>query len=247
MTHAEAPAAGRGPLELLLLLQEHDSALDQLRYRRAHLPERAELAAIDKELAAIGADLRTVQAARATLGGRQDELEQAIDGATSRIVTIEKQLYHGDGVAFRDQQAMAAEVEALRKRRSQLEDDELAVMEELEPLDDELAALQARHDAASGERGRLLEAIASAEGVLDGEIAAVGTVRAHVVSGVPADLAAEYERLRAKLGGGGAARLVGGRCDGCHLTLPATDLDHIRHAPPGTLFHCDQCGRILVP
>ena len=52
--------------------------------------------------------------------------------------------------------------------------------------------------------------------------------------------------LRAKLGGVGAARLVNGRCTGCHLTLPATELDRIRREPPDALIRCDQCGRVLV-
>ena len=55
-----------------------------------------------------------------------------------------------------------------------------------------------------------------------------------------------YERLRAKLGGVGAARLVGPRCSGCHLTLPATELDRLRKGSPDALVFCDQCGRILI-
>jgi predicted nucleic acid-binding Zn-ribbon protein len=43
------------------------------------------------------------------------------------------------------------------------------------------------------------------------------------------------------------ARLAGARCGGCHLTLPATELDGIRRAPPDTVSRCEQCNRILVP
>jgi predicted nucleic acid-binding Zn-ribbon protein len=63
---------------------------------------------------------------------------------------------------------------------------------------------------------------------------------------VPADLTRLYDDLRRKLGGVGAARLVNGRCSGCHLTLPATELDRIRREPPEALIRCDQCGRVLV-
>ena len=35
-------------------------------------------------------------------------------------------------------------------------------------------------------------------------------------------------------------------CSGCHLTLPATEIDRIKKAPPDAFFTCDQCGRILV-
>jgi len=67
-----------------------------------------------------------------------------------------------------------------------------------------------------------------------------------VAAQVPAELLARYERLRAKLAGTGAARLVGESCGGCHLTLPAMEVDRIRRAPPDEVLTCDQCGRILV-
>jgi uncharacterized protein len=60
-------------------------------------------------------------------------------------------------------------------------------------------------------------------------------------------LLATYERLRARLGGVGVARLVGTHCDGCHLTLSAVELDRVRHLPDGEVYTCEQCGRILVP
>ena len=54
---------------------------------------------------------------------------------------------------------------------------------------------------------------------------------------VPADLLARYERLRTTLAGTGAARLVGGSCSGCHLTLPAMEVDRIRKAPRRRSHH----------
>ena len=62
----------------------------------------------------------------------------------------------------------------------------------------------------------------------------------------PSTCSGTYERQRARLEGVAVARLVGGRCDGCHLTLPAVELDRIRHESAGTLEYCEQCGRILV-
>jgi predicted nucleic acid-binding Zn-ribbon protein len=244
---APADQPAEGSLQVLLLVQEHDSALDRLRHRRAHLPERSQLVDAEKELAALDASAAKVEAQAAPLRARQAELESAIEAATSRIGVIEKQLYQGRGVAYRDQQSMAAEVKSLQERRSHLEDEELEAMEQLEPLDASLTDLGTRRATIVAKRDRLLEEIETAEGVTDGEIAAIDTVRAHVVTALPTELGNEYEKLRAKLGGVGAAKLVGGSCSGCHLTLPATELDRIRHAPPGAWFHCDQCGRLLVP
>jgi hypothetical protein len=61
------------------------------------------------------------------------------------------------------------------------------------------------------------------------------------------DLLARYEQLRSKLGGTGAARLVGASCSGCHLTLSSMELDRVRKAASDAVITCEQCGRILVP
>jgi predicted nucleic acid-binding Zn-ribbon protein len=241
------PATTEDPLRVLLAVQEHDLALDRLRYRRAHLTERSELAGAEKALATAGASLTDARRRAGVLRARQGEFEGSIDAANERIKAIEKKLYHGDGIAFRDQSAMADEVKSLEERRSHLEDDELEVMEELEPIEAEIADLETEHERLSVDREQLRAAVEGTEAVIDGEIAAVDTVRAHVVAALPSELAAEYERLRRKLGGVGAAQLTAGSCSGCHLALPATELDRIRHAPPGSRFHCEQCGRLLVP
>ena len=42
------------------------------------------------------------------------------------------------------------------------------------------------------------------------------------------------------------ARLSGNRCEGCHLTLSAVDVDRIRHLPPDEHAYCTECNRLLV-
>ena len=81
---------------------------------------------------------------------------------------------------------------------------------------------------------------------IDVELASELEARAAAAASIPADLMTQYERLRATQGGVGAARLLNGRCSGCHLTLPATELDRLRREEPDTVVLCDQCGRILV-
>jgi predicted nucleic acid-binding Zn-ribbon protein len=44
----------------------------------------------------------------------------------------------------------------------------------------------------------------------------------------------------------GAARLIGGNCQACHLSLPATEVDRIRHMAPDAIARCEHCGAILV-
>lgn len=235
-----------GDLDTLLVLQQHDTAVDQLEHRRAHLPERAELADIEARIAEVEARLAEVGARRAAIAERQGKYEAEIGAVEARITDIEKRMYSGAVSASRELQAMAAEVEALKSRQSSLEDAVLAAMEEAEPVDEERTALLAQRSGHDAEAERLRARIAEAEVAIDAELGVERTARSEAASGVPGDLLATYERLRAKLGGVGAARLVGSSCGGCHLTLPATELDRIKKASADALVFCDQCGRILV-
>jgi predicted nucleic acid-binding Zn-ribbon protein len=234
------------PLARLLEVQDRDLALDRLRVRRAGLPERAELASVEERVAAIDAKQSAARGRRQELASRQADLEGEVAGSTERIAVIERRLYGGEVSASRELQAMSEEVKSLERRRSQLEDRIVEIMEESEPVDEELSALEGDRSGLEAEAGRLRAAIAEAEGVIDAEAAAESEARAGLATGLPADLTATYERLRTRLGGIGAARLVNGSCGGCHLSLPSAELDRVRKAPPDAVLTCEQCGRILV-
>jgi predicted nucleic acid-binding Zn-ribbon protein len=141
---------------------------------------------------------------------------------------------------------MDDEVKHLMRHISELEDREIEIMEVLEPIDGELQTTEAQRNALRHDRERLRNAITDAVTGIDLDLAAQGEARGVAAAAVPPDLLARYERLRRQLSGTGAARLVGGSCSGCHLSLPAMEVDRIRKAPPDEVITCDQCGRILV-
>ncbi len=240
------PGGAVGPLARLLVVQDHDTVVDQLRHRRATLPERAELAAIDRQLGALELRTKEVGLKRDELGDRQAALEQQIGASRSRREALEKRLYGGQVAAARELQAMSEEVKHLARHINELEDREIEVMEALEPLDGELQAADVTRDALDKDAQRLRAAIEEHQHALDGDIAEETKARATAASGVRDELLARYEQLRAKLGGTGAARLVGASCSGCHLTLSSMELDRVRKAPPDAVITCEQCGRILV-
>jgi predicted nucleic acid-binding Zn-ribbon protein len=235
-----------GILDELLRVQEHDTAADRLRHRRAALPERQELIQLEDELAGIERTLTEVGARRDDIARRQKRLEDELAGVEAKIAEIEARLYSGSVVVPRELQAMQGEVDSLRRHRSGLEDRVLEAMTERDPLDEEIARLQAERLRLDAEGGRLRAVIAEAEAAIDAELASETAARQEAAAGLPDQLTSLYEQLRQRLGGVGAARLVNGRCAGCHLTLPATELDRIRREPPDTLIRCDQCGRLLI-
>jgi predicted nucleic acid-binding Zn-ribbon protein len=230
----------------LLAVQEHDTSIDQLLHRRAHLPSRAELDSVMAELAGLETSATDVESTRRGFGRDQQRLEDEIASLNERANHHDKTLYSGTIGNPRELQSLQDEIASLKRRISQLEDQEIEVMEQLEPLDAQLAAFAASR-ATLDERGGALRAqIAEEEVAIDGELERVRRERDELASTVDPELLTEYDELRKRSGGIAIARLVGGSCGGCHLSLPAVDVDRIKKLSPDAPAHCEECGRLLA-
>lgn len=234
------------PLQALLALQDADTDLDRHRHRRLALPERQAAGEVRARQAALDAELATVQRLVDEVAGRQGALEADLTATETRIAEVNRRLYGGSVSASRDLQAMADEVKTLQGRRSDLEDRLLEVFDEREPHDQLLADRQAERAEGEVQAQALAAAIAEGERAIDAGVAVLAGQRQGLAAAVPPELLVDYERIRDRLGGVGASRLVGSRCDGCHLTLPAVEIDRLKHLPDDAIVTCEDCGRILV-
>ncbi len=233
-------------LDRLLELQAVDTEIDQCRHRRDHASERQDLAGVRRAIDELAGPRREFEQQRRQLADTQAELERQVEAAGQRATQIDARMRSGQVTAARDLTAMDDELHHLRSHVSGLEDRILEVMEALEPIDRELAALEAQAAELSARRATLEAAVAELDRAADEELAALAERRAALAAAIPEQLRTRYEDIRARTGGVGAARLVGSTCSGCHLELPSMEVDRIRKAPEGALITCEQCGRILV-
>lgn len=234
------------PLEQLLLVQEHDSRLDQLRHRRAALPERAEADTLRAELgeAQLAAAEGTVAADE--VGREQKRLEDEVALVAEKAAAVDTKMYSGTVTNPKELQDLQKDLDQLRRHQSALEDELLVIMEAAE---ERQGAADAGAVAVRAVEARLAEVeqrLIATEAEIDVEIDGVARERAELVAAVPDALLARYEALRPKVHGPAVARLEGTHCSGCHLTLPATEIDRLKHLPADTIATCDQCGCLLV-
>jgi len=234
------------PFDTLLEVQHHDTAIDQLTHRREVLPSRLQLRGVEDELGQLDRRIAELRSAVDELAGRQRAIEEQITASVTRRHEIERRMLAPGVSASRDLQAMDTEVHHLSERQAQLEEVELELVAEEDPLDEALAAAEERAGGLRTEAERLAAVVAVDDAEIAAELERERQVRAGKAETLPAELAARYEALRVKLGGVGAAHLVGGRCDGCHLTLPSVEVERISRLPPDQYATCEQCGRILV-
>jgi uncharacterized protein len=234
-------------LEALLLVQERDTALDRLRHRRANLPERAELAAKRAALETRAAERAELQRERDGVHAEERRLDDEARSVGAHAEEVDKKLYSGTVVSPRELQAMQADLEMLRRRRSEIEDQELEVMEQRENLDAQIEVLDAAIAELNGAVATLETTIADAEREIDEEAATEAAARRDAAAPVDEGLLRDYEKRRTQNRGAGAARLVGATCQACHLTIPSTEAERIRRAAGEVVAYCDNCSAILVP
>lgn len=232
--------------EDLYALQELDVTIDQLRHRLESLPERAAQAAVETEIAALDTRIAAANERRDEVRREQRRHEDEVASIEEKIDHVRHQLYDSGITSPKAAADLQADLESLQRRQRDLEDLVLEQMECAEPIDAELAdhraeraALDARLDAATA-------ALNAAAGSVGDSLAAAEARRPDLVAVVPADMMATYTAMRGRLGGIAAARLVGSRCDGCHLTIPSAELQQIRQAPADAVVNCPECTRILI-
>jgi len=237
----------RPDLAALLGVQERDTGLDRLRYRRSSLPERAaigERRALESQLAARADTTRRDRDATLAEEKRLDDEAQKL---ARRAKEVDGKLYSGTISSPRELLDMQADIDQLDRHRAVIEEEELEVMERRETLDTELAALEAELSGLRAELTQLEATLRAGETEIDAEISVEESARAEEARGVGADLLADFERIRSQNHGAGVALLIGTTCQGCRLSIPAIEADRIRHDPEAGIATCDNCGAILVP
>jgi predicted nucleic acid-binding Zn-ribbon protein len=230
----------------LLTLQEHDSAVDRLRHRRNTLPERAELEARRGAYDDLERRRAEVTERRDAELREERRLDDEVKNLEAKAKAEDTRMYSGTVSSPRELQAMQADIDQLRRQAREREDEELEVMERREALDSQVAELEAAQASLISEMDALVGAIGKQEAEIDAELAVEEDARAALIPGIPEATLRLYEQIRTGNRGVGAARLVGMNCQACHLSLPATEVDRIRHLPPDELARCEHCGAILV-
>ena len=232
--------------DTLLVVQDHDTHIDQLVHRSETLPVRATLADLQGQLAGVDAQIAEVDSRLVDLSRSQQRLEDEIASLRDKQSLADKQLYSGTTNNPRELQALQDDIESIKRRIAKLEDDELDVMEATEPVDAEHRALTSKRNDLGGKADALQAELDAAVSAIDAELADVRSQRDAAGAQVEAELLTEYEGLRKRAGGIAIARLVGSTCQGCHLGLSAVEVDRIRKLSLDERVTCEECGRLLV-
>lgn len=184
-----------------------------------------------------------------TLLGRRDDITAELARVESDVAVVEARAARdaerlASSANAKEAQGLEHELASLAKRKSDLEDAELELMERLEQAEAAVSAQEVLIAETNEEGARLSAAAKQAVSDATAKIDAASRDRAAVADGLPEALLAHYERLAAR--GVGAGLLRQRTCEGCRMVLAGTDLQTIRQAADDDVVTCPECGCILV-
>lgn len=232
------------PARPLLDIQAHDTAIDRLSARKKALEAGGDAAVA---LAEANEAERTVGELRLRLEElSRDQLrfEHEIDSMSQKASAEERRLFDGSVANARELESIRHEVENLKKRRTDREDELLALMEVREEVEGNEREAVARSDSLRSRVADVEGAAAEELRVVDAELAERGRKRTELAATVDPELLELYDDLRRQKKGVGAVALVDGVCQGCHEQLSAVERDRLKRTEGPK--RCEHCRRILI-
>jgi predicted nucleic acid-binding Zn-ribbon protein len=229
----------------LLDLAAEDVALTQLTHRGRTLPEVAAVEAAEESERTFSADVVRAETEVKDLGREVKRMESDVETVRARE-TKDQRLLDSGSVSPKELTNLQHELESLKRRQSDLEDQELELMERLEDAEKALAIAQSGLEQARADRERAQQLRDDAlADIADGTTKHQST-RDEVAAGISAPLLTLYDRIRTQTGSTGAAMLKARQCQGCRIELYGNELSAVRNADPHEVVRCENCGRILV-
>lgn len=232
--------------ETLLEVQARDTRLSQLQHRLDTLPQTVELQQVRERKERLRKEIVAAETIVSDLEREQLKADADVDLVRERSRKDRELLDSGSITDPKQLQSLESEIQSLAKRQTDLEDVELEVMERLEGAQAAVVQLQGEHQEVAASEELLAAEVQAAQAEVASERTGVEAERAELAAQIPEDLLKLYEKIRADHAGLGAARLHRGRCEGCRLELPPTEVSEIKAAAADEVIRCEECRCILV-
>jgi len=226
-------------LEDLIVLQERDRRIAELRRELNDLPNRKAL--VENRLADRRQRVAAAEDAWKQNAAAIKQLEVDIESHKEQVARMLGQQFE---VKSNEQyRTLQSEIASHREKIRALEDREIELMENGESH--RAAVDKARAEFREDER-EAAEALRSFEAraeALQAELAAEETARAERAAAVEPDWISRYERILRHHGDRAVVPVENGACGGCHMKLTPQVIQDARRAQE--VVTCGYCGRLL--
>jgi predicted nucleic acid-binding Zn-ribbon protein len=173
----------------------------------------------------------------------QRTAEWEIDDFQHKLSPLEKKLYGGSVKNPKELMDLQQQVELLKSQIKEREDRALEIMSRVESVQDEVAGKAAEvHDLEKDLKGKKKK-LSAEQSELQSELKQTEEMREKLIKKVAPAILQLYDALRNNKQGKAVAKIEQGRCTGCRIALPMSEIQRARIGEE--LVQCSSCGRIL--
>jgi len=237
--------ASRRDQRQILDIAGFDQRTTALNHKAQTLPELALLTNLTIKSNNVR-DLRI--GAQTELSDVKRELLRAEADVEQIVIRITRDEARLDGglASPKELEQLQHEVGTLSARRAELEEVELEVMMRIDEINERIDELSQQESIIAAEIADLEIRKENALAAFNIELEAIAKERNETLASVSPELIALYEKIRASSNGTGAAALIAGSCNGCHLSINAVELKRITDIADDEVVRCEECRCILV-
>jgi len=229
-------------LERLIALQEADLRLEELAERKQRIPEMVEAAR--QPLLASQAQRDTAKQTFEQTGKERKACEQALAEQEQAISKLQDRTTKGEIKTNREYQAHLLEIELAKKKRGEVEEQLLILMDAVDAKKKELGQAEAAAKEAEQRFNAEKAALEGSVGALDGELAQLGQKREAMRAAIDPALLRTYDKLKGTKKGQAMAGInKEGSCMACRLQIQPQVVAEVKRAD--AIRTCSYCHRIL--
>ncbi len=229
----------REQIEVLAILQNMDRQIREKTIAKEEL--LAEIETSEKGIEAKRADGGALRAEWEKKDKLRRDKENELQDKGRKAA--EKRMKMAQIKNIKEMQALQREIDQIKQSNSQLEDQLISVLEELEAEGNILKEKEEELKAMEEEwRGKRQEAEAQLV-ELEQAVTEASKTRGETASRLNGDLIGRYELIFARRGGMAVVMVSGGICQGCHMNIPPQLWNEIIRSDK--LILCPSCHRIL--
>ncbi|HDP69366.1 MAG TPA: hypothetical protein ENN38_00965 [Actinobacteria bacterium] len=229
-------------LILLKEIQDIDLRRDKLLSRKGSLPHVKKINDLKRKFA----ELKKVYGLKKTQledeMSRQKKLEGELEILTEKIDEEDRKLYGGSIKNPKELVDIQKEIGSLKRKKDDFELNLLEIMEKIEDLKASKEDLSGLLERAKEENDKEMLEYKQAVSEIDEELKMESGRYDELILRLEDDVYSLYKLLKNK-DGLAVAVLKNGICQGCHVELPAEEVDRILSTD--NLWRCPNCERIL--
>jgi uncharacterized protein len=226
-------------------VQGLDTQIFGLEREIVDLSDKHRLGELASELAEVRSAQTTEESNLEELQHKQHKLDGELDLLVSKMKKEEEKLFSGTIMNPKELSSIQAEIFALRKKRDEMETEDLEEMEEIERLTSEVTDSKEKTAEIIDKESRAKDAYENELTDIRARIASFERQRNMLKEKLPEDVIENYEKLLGTKGGLAVVPIMQGRsCGGCHIDFSRSQVDKFQHEEG--IFRCEYCRRILV-